>query len=185
PMVLGGDEIGRSQGGNNNAYCQDNQISWFDWSLRDENLALLGFARELMEFRRAHPVFHRRRWFMGRALRGTDASDIEWFDPSGEEMTEEQWDDGFAKSLAVFLNGEGITSRGPRGERITDDSFMLLFNAHDEPIAFTVPTGAWGEAWNVMIDTNEPLLEEGARTHKAGEQVSVEGRSVVVLIRAA
>jgi isoamylase len=185
PMLLGGDEIGRTQAGNNNAYCQDNVISWFDWSLREENLALLGFARRLMEFRRSHHVFHRKGWFMGRPLRGTDASDIAWFDPSGEEMTEEQWTDGFAKSLGVFLNGEGIAGRGPRGERITDDSFMLMFNAHHESIGFTVPTGAWGEAWSVAIDTNDPLVEEGARTYKAGEQVVVEGRSVVVLIRIA
>jgi glycogen operon protein len=100
-------------------------------------------------------------------------------------MTEEQWEDGFAKSLAVFLNGEGITSRGTHGERITDDSFMLMFNAHHEPIDFTVPRGPWEDAWFVAIDTNEPWVEEGARTHKAGEQVTVEGRSVVVLVGAA
>jgi isoamylase len=185
PMLLGGDEMGRTQGGNNNAYCQDNEISWFDWSDRDENIALLGFTRRLMEFRRAHPVFHRRRWFQGRELHGSGVSDIGWFDPSGAEMTESQWAEGFAKSLAVFLNGDELPSRDARGERTTDDSFLLMFNAHDGPIDFTIPTEAFGDAWSVVIDTNEPLLEEATRNFKAGDRVLVESRSVVALIRMA
>ncbi|HZK51793.1 MAG TPA: glycogen debranching protein GlgX [Actinomycetota bacterium] len=183
PMFLGGDEISRTQGGNNNAYCQDNEISWIDWSLRDENLTLLGFARRLMQFRRDHPVLRRHRWFMGRAIHGESTTDIAWFNPGGDEMTEQQWNDGFAKSIGVFLNGDEIATPGPRGERITDDSFLLFFNAHHQSMDFIVPVGNYGRAWNVVIDTNEPLLDEGARSYKAGDAIELEARSLAVLRR--
>jgi isoamylase len=183
PMLLGGDEIGRTQGGNNNAYGQDNEISWFDWSLRDENLSLLGFARRIMEFRNQHPVFRRRKWFMGRAIHGEETTDIAWFNPGGDEMTEQQWNDGFAKSIGVFLNGDEIATRGPQGEQVVDDSFLMFFNAHHEAIDFTVPVGAWGKQWKVVVDTNEPLVEEAERVYKAGDSIEVEARSLVVLRR--
>jgi glycogen operon protein len=182
-MLLGGDELGRTQQGNNNAYCQDNEISWFDWTMRDENLALLGFTRRLMDFRRAHPVLRRRRWFQGRAIRGGEAKDIAWFNPDGEEMTDADWEAGYAKVLGVFLNGDEIPDRGPKGERIVDDSLLLLFSANAEPIGFTVPAAPYGESWGVVIDTNQPGLTEGDRTYKAGDEVPVEARSVVVLCR--
>ncbi|MDQ4057727.1 MAG: glycogen debranching protein GlgX [Actinomycetota bacterium] len=183
PMLLGGDEIGRTQGGNNNAYGQDNEISWFDWSLRDENLSLLGFARRIMEFRNQHPVFRRRKWFMGRAIHGEETTDIAWFNPGGDEMTEQQWNDGYAKSIGVFLNGDEIATRGPQGEQVADDSFLMFFNAHHEAIDFTVPVGAWGKQWNVVVDTNQPLVEEPERVYKAGDLIEVEARSLVVLRR--
>ena len=183
PMFLGGDEISRTQGGNNNAYCQDNEISWIDWSLRDENLTLLGFARRLMQFRRDHPVLRRHRWFMGRAIHGESTTDIAWFNSGGDEMTEQQWNDGYAKAVGVFLNGDEIATPGPRGERITDDSFLLFFNAHHESMDFIVPVGNYGRAWNVVIDTNEPLLDEGARSYKAGDAIELEARSLAVLRR--
>ncbi len=183
PMLLGGDEIGRTQGGNNNAYGQDNEISWFDWSLRDENLSLLGFARRIMEFRNQHPVFRRRKWFMGRAIHGEETTDIAWFNPGGDEMTEQQWNDGFAKSIGVFLNGDEIATRGPQGQQVADDSFLMFFNAHHEAIDFTVPVGAWGKQWNVVVDTNEPLVEGAERVYKAGDFIEVEARSLVVLKR--
>jgi glycogen operon protein len=129
PMLLGGDEVGRSQRGNNNAYCQDNELSWYDWEHADH--VLLEFTRRLIALRREHPVFHRRRWFQDRPLRVTD---IGWFALDGQEMSEEQWTQVFAKSLGVFLNGEAIASRGPQGDRIRDDSFYVLFNAHHEPL---------------------------------------------------
>jgi glycogen operon protein len=185
PMLLGGDEMQRTQHGNNNAYCQDNELSWFDWSARDRNLAHLIFTRRLIHLRRGHPVLRRRRWFQGRALHGSGVSDIVWFNVNGSEMTEEQWNEGSAKSLAVFLNGQEIPTRGPRGERIVDDSLLLFFNAHSEALAFTVPTGPWGERWDLLLDTNEPETPEGTRSHRAGEEVIVEGRSVVVLRRGA
>ncbi len=181
-MFLGGDEMGRTQDGNNNAYCQDNEISWFDWTLRDENLALLGFTRRLMDFRRRHPVFRRRNWFQGRALYGSGVTDIGWFNPDGGEMTEEQWNAGFAKSIGIFLNGEEIPSPDPNGRKVIDDSLFLLFNAHHDMMPFTLPAGRWGDEWSVEIDTNVPLLD-GPRSYKAGQDVPVEGRSIMVLRR--
>ncbi len=183
PMFLGGDEISRTQDGNNNAYCQDNEISWIDWSLRDENLDLLGFARRVMQFRRDHPVLRRHRWFMGRAIHGAETTDIAWLNPGGDEMTGQQWNDGYAKSIGVYLNGDEIATPGPHGERITDDSFLLLFNAHHEPMDFVVPPESYGRAWNVVIDTNQPLLEEGEIAYKAGDALELEARSIVVLQR--
>jgi isoamylase len=183
PMLLGGDEIGRSQRGNNNAYCQDNEISWFDWSLRDENLTLLGFTRRLMDLRSRHPVFRRRKWFHGRGVFGSGVSDIGWFNPDGKEMTNEQWNDGLAKYMCVFLNGEEIPDPGPRGERITDDSFLIFFNAFHEAIEFTVPNGDYGDAWVAEIDTSDPALEEGSLSLKASEVINIAARSVLVLRR--
>jgi isoamylase len=181
PMFLGGDEMGRTQGGNNNAYCQDNEISWFDWSLREENLSLLGWTRRLMQFRSQHPAFRRRNWFQGRAIYGSDVNDIVWFDTTGERMTEEQWTEGYAKSVGVFLNGNDLGMRGPHGEDIADDSFLMLFNASEYGLDFSLPDAALGDEWSAVIDTNEPMLEDGERIHKAGETVVVESRSMVVL----
>jgi isoamylase len=183
PMFLGGDEIGRTQGGNNNAYCQDNHISWFNWVLRDENLRLLGFTRRLMAFRQNHPIFRRRKWFVGRSIYGTGLADIGWFRPDGAEMTHEQWSDGLAKSLAVFLNGDAIPDPGPHGERIVDDSFMLLFNAAHEQVTFTLPSEGWAAEWTAVIDTTDPLLDEGTIFMKAEEEVVLEAISVLLLRR--
>jgi glycogen operon protein len=126
PMLVGGDEIGRTQKGNNNAYCQDNEISWFDWELPQGNQDLVNFARELIYFRKQHPVFRRRKWFQGRPIHGKGISDIAWFNPDGSDMTEEQWDVGYAKSVAVFLDGNQLPSVGPKGERISDDNFLPI-----------------------------------------------------------
>ena len=181
PMLLGGDEIGRSQNGNNNGYCQDNEISWFDWESADKDL--LEFTRQLIQLRKQHPVFHRRRWFQGRPIHGAQVTDIDWFSPDGVEMAEEQWGQGFAKALGVFLNGEGIQSPDSRGERVVDESFYVLFNAHHEPLQFTLPKRDWGEEWVVALDTARPTLEEEEGRHKAGDEVSVESRSLKVLRR--
>jgi glycogen operon protein len=183
PMILGGDEMSRTQHGNNNAYCQDNEISWYDWSQRDEHLAMLGFTRRLMEFRKQHPIFRRRRFFQGREIHGSGVSDIGWFNPDGEEMTDEQWNAGFAKSIGIFLNGEEIPDPDEHGERIVDDCFLLMFNAGEDQVTFTLPAGRWGEVWETALDTNEPLSEDAA-VYKAGDDVSVENRSIVVLRRA-
>ncbi len=184
PMLLGGDEVGRTQQGNNNAYCQDNEISWYDWEHADENL--LDFVRSLAQFRHKHAVFRRRRWFQGRAIRGSEVSDIGWFTPGGEEMSEEHWRQGFAKSLGVFLNGQGIPTSNSRGERVVDDSFYVLFNAHSEAIEFVLPNGAWGKRWSVVLDTNEllpPNDRRSDRIHDSPEKLPVEAWSLVVLKR--
>jgi len=205
PMILGGDEMGRTQGGNNNAYCQDNETSWFDWSLKEENADLIALTARLAEFRREHPVFHRRRFFHGRPIHGTDVTDIGWFRSDGTEMEEEDWESGFAKSIGLFLNGEAIPDPDPRGEKITDDSFLLLLNAHHENLPFTIPKKDWGDHWVVVLDTDdlalrpeagavtapgghgttvawEPGLGEGEPV-KTGDRIDVGARSLMVLRR--
>jgi isoamylase len=179
PMLLGGDEIGRTQKGNNNAYCQDNEISWFDWQSADRDL--LDFTTRIIELRKQHPVFRRRRWFQGRPIHGV--TDIGWFTPDGVEMEEEHWGEGFAKAVGVALNGEAIDDPDPRGERIVDDSFYVLFNAHHEPLRFVLPQENWGKEWTLVLDTAATQPEEEQGSHKAGEEVDVEARSLKVLRR--
>ncbi|HVA85858.1 MAG TPA: glycogen debranching protein GlgX [Candidatus Saccharimonadales bacterium] len=179
PMLSGGDETGRTQRGNNNAYCQDNEISWFDWKVIDE--ALLEFTRRLIRLYTSHGVFRRRHWFQGRPIRGNDVGDIGWFRPDGEEMSEEDWSAGFAKSLGVFLNGRDVADPDDRGGKSVDDSFYLLFNAHHEPLDFSLPRRDWGRGWVKVLDTNRPLPEEEAHVFTAGDPVAAEARSVVVL----
>jgi glycogen operon protein len=128
-------------------------------------------------------VLRRRKWFQGRPLRGADVADINWFDPSGEQMTDEQWQESFAKSLAVFLNGDAIPQRGPKGEPIKDDSLLILFNAWHEPIDFVLPPAEFGARWDVMLDTADPSISEGAVSTKAGDKHPAQGRSVVLLKR--
>jgi isoamylase len=187
PMLGGGDEIGRTQKGNNNAYCQDNEISWYDWEHADEDL--LAFARRLIAFRHRHPVFCRRRWFQGRAIHGADVGDIGWFTPAGVEMSEEDWKAGFAKSLAVFLNGGDIRSPNERGEPIKDDSYYVMFNSHHEPLDFTLPEQKWGERWAVILnsagDKDSLQDEESDTTLAAGAVLAVHPWSLVLLRRLA
>ncbi|MGZ5432624.1 MAG: glycogen debranching protein GlgX, partial [Thermoanaerobaculia bacterium] len=182
PMLLGGDEFGRTQHGNNNAYCQDNELSWFDWDNMDDGLH--AFVARVIQFRREHPVFQRRRWFHGRHVRGTGVSDIGWFKPDGEEMSDQDWQVGFARTVGVFLNGKAIPTPDSRGEPIVDHSFYLLFNAHAEALTFKLPTGPWGDLWEKVIDTHDPVPD--LREHhewKAGEKVTVEGYSLMALRR--
>ncbi|GAA3428590.1 glycogen debranching protein GlgX [Streptosporangium sandarakinum] len=183
PMISHGDELGRTQRGNNNVYCQDNELSWVDWSDVRENWLLLEFTQKLARLRAGHPVFRRRRFFYGRPVRGSgdSLSDIEWFTPLGEKMTDADWNVGYARSLAVFLNGDAITEPDRRGRRTRDDSFLLLFNAHHDVIEFTIPKD-YGEMWMTEIDTAMPITVD-TRICRAGEEVPVTGRSVRVLRR--
>jgi len=181
PMILGGDEMGRSQKGNNNAYCQDSEISWFNWDLPDDNEDLLNFTRELVYFRRQHPVFRRRKWFQGQAIRGSGVSDIAWFNIDGSEMSDEQWEVGYAKAIAVFLDGNQIPSPGPQGQRISDDSFLLFFNAHYELIEFTIPTYFEDKQWQVVIDTKEPRFIQEEQIMDSNQTIPVTERSLIVL----
>ncbi|MFO8085943.1 MAG: glycogen debranching protein GlgX [Desulfobacterales bacterium] len=178
PMLSGGDEIGRTQQGNNNAYCQDNEISWYEWQNVDEKL--LGFCRRLIRYRKAHPVFRRRGWFQGRPIHGGETNDIAWFTMEGEQMVEENWEHGYAKSLGIFLNGATIPNPNPRGEPVIDDNFYIIFNAHHEPLNFTLPDSRWGEHWLKELDT-ETGFTENEESFRAGDQLMIEGRSLVVL----
>jgi glycogen operon protein len=187
PMLCGGDEIGRTQRGNNNAYCQDTEISWYDWDRADETL--LGFTRDLIRLRNEHPVFCRRRWFQGRAIRGSDVGDIGWFTPGGTEMSDEDWHAGFAKSLGVFLNGDAIQTRDERGRHVADESFYVMFNAHSEPVEFALPESRWGEHWTIALDTSgipdHVDVDTTGRELAAGEHLHVQGWSLVLLRRVA
>ncbi len=200
PMLTAGDELGRTQQGNNNAYCQDNDISWVRWPPAADGEAspgaaapgpgaaemLMDFTRRLITLRRDHPVFRRRRYLRGRPHRGSgdQLGDVAWFSPGGEEMTDQDWDAGFAQSLTVFLNGSSITEADRRGQPIRDDSFLLLFNASPRELKFTLPPARYGEVWETVLDTARPAeqFEDGA-AGKAGGLVLVRDRSVQVLRR--
>jgi len=153
PMLCGGDEIGRTQGGNNNAYCQDNETSWFKWDLDEAQRGLLTFTRQLVQLRKTHPVFRRRNFFQGRRIRGTEIKDLTWYDPNGQEMTDETWDAEHARALMVRLAGDAIAEVDRHGERITDDTFLLLLNAFPDDLVFTLPPHGHGESWECLVDT--------------------------------
>ena len=153
-MLLGGDELGRTQGGNNNAYAQDNEVSWYDWDSIDEEF--LAFTKRIVALRATHPVFRRRHWFKGEPVDGHEIDDMIWFAADGAEMTRHHWEAGHNLSVAVFLNGEAITAVGPRGERVVDDSFLMLFNSRPRPVDFTLPARLGECEWLVELDTAEP-----------------------------
>ena len=184
PMLLSGDEFGCTHGGNNNTYCQDSELSWLCWELSEGNEDLINFTRELIYFRRQHPVFRRRKWFQGRAIHGSGVSDVGWFNSNGSGMTDEQWQIGHIKSLAILLNGDELPSPGPRGERISDDTFLVFFNAHYETIEFTLPDFLQERRWAVVIDTKEPRFVTEERIFTGSQAVPVVARSLIMLRRA-
>jgi isoamylase len=180
PMLSHGDELGCTHGGNNNAYCQDNELTWISWNRENDDLE---FMRTLARLRREHPVFRRRRFFEGRRVDGARLGDIVWFTPHGGEMTDADWHAGHAKSLGVFLNGEAITEPDPRGRKVSDDSFLLLINAHAESMSFTLPDAQFGERWEFALDTDAPQGTRDRDTVKARSRVQVTARSLVALRR--
>jgi glycogen operon protein len=182
-MLLAGDEIGRSQRGNNNPYCQDNEISWVDWSRAAGERDLLAFTQKLARLRRHHPVFRRRRFFTGvHLVPGDSSADIAWLTPTGDEMTEADWRASYAKSVAVFLNGSAITEPDPRGDRVTDRRFLLLFNAGADPITFTIQEARLGTDWEIVIDTETPRGDpKDAIGLLPKAKVEVAGHGIVVL----
>lgn len=176
PMLVAGDELSRTQGGNNNAYCQDNEISWLNWAQADKKL--LEFTRKLIKLRKNHPVFCRRRWFVGQDIKGKE--DIAWFLPEGELMNDEHWNHDYAKSMGVYLSGHGLHYPGPQGETILDDDFYVIFNAFQDPLEFKLPPQKYGKAWTKIIDTNSDEIGE-SESHQPETQIKVAGRSIVVL----
>ncbi|MCI2238965.1 glycogen debranching protein GlgX [Paenibacillus sp. TRM 82003] len=190
PMILHGDEMGRTQQGNNNVYCQDNELAWMDWNLSDSQQELLEFTRRVVELRRTEPVFQRRRFFAGDAGHGGESKigDIEWFVADGTEMTDEDWSDAANRSVMIFLNGEAIPEPDRRGERIVGDSFLIMYNPWHEAVEFTLPEKAYGDDWHVRLDTADDQVgvvsiftEESA--FSPGTKLPVAGRSVLVLAR--
>jgi isoamylase len=184
PMLCSGDEMGKTQGGNNNAHCQDNEISWLDWNLDDRRRALLGFTIRMIRLRKSQPVLQRRRFFRGATFRDSSLKDLAWFRPDGQEMTEEDWKQPYIRSLAFLLGGDTIATTDERGERIVGDTLLVLMNAHHEGLDYTLPAVEWGREWDILIDT------AGATDQKrdlvfANGTVRVEGRSLVVLSRPA
>ncbi|MGB6886925.1 MAG: glycogen debranching protein GlgX [Mycobacterium sp.] len=181
PMISHGDEIGRTQHGNNNGYCQDSPLTWVDWSLAGPNADLLEFTRKATALRTEHPVFRRRRFFEGTPIRsGEQARDIAWLSPTGQEMTPADWNSGFGKCVTVFLNGAAIPAPDSRGQRVVDDSFLLCFNAHDETVDVVTPDGEYAQQWSAVLDTADST---GATdlVVPAGEKIALVGRSMLVL----
>jgi isoamylase len=183
PMLLGGDEMGRTQGGNNNAWCQDNEISWFDWELDSEREELLNFTRRLIALRSRHPIFHRSRFLRGEEVEGSNLPDVWWFRPDGRRMTTPDWNRPDAHVLGVFLNGDALQELSPTGERLRDDSFLLLFNAHHEDVEFRLPQRRYGRRWMVELTTADREERQRGRDQVAGGPVSVMSRSLLLLKR--
>ncbi|RNI18410.1 glycogen debranching protein GlgX [Flexivirga caeni] len=182
PMLAHGDELGRTQRGNNNAYCQDNDISWIDWQTGETEQSLLDFTRTVIALRHDHPTFRRRRFFSGDAQHGgaSDQGDIEWYSPSGTEMNELDWRNGYARTLMVFLNGRAISGPDSRGQEVVDDHFLLLFNGHHEPVEFTVPASLYDGSWQVALDTADAENATGT-SYDPGAELEVPSRSILVL----
>ncbi|WP_033345124.1 glycogen debranching protein GlgX [Catenuloplanes japonicus] len=184
PMIGHGDELGRTQHGNNNAYCQDSEIAWIDWENVDEQM--LDFTRTLVAFRKKHQVFRRRRFFTGLPVGGRGSNealpDLAWFTPDGREMNDGDWGNDFGRAVALFVNGDGIKERGQYGQRHHDQSFLLCFNAHDAPLEFTLPPTEYGQKWEKVIETAEPSPDSPV-VAEAGGTFWVPDRSIVVLDR--
>ena len=175
PMICGGDELGHTQNGNNNAYCQDNDITWFDWDLDEPRRKFLDFVAKLVHIRPAQPVFQRRRFFKGRPIRGV--KDITWLSPNGEEMTRRDWAAGFIKCVGVRLAGDLIDDVDEDGERIVGETILILLNAYHEPIPFTLPEHQPDRHWERLFDTADPAAESSF--HEGKEAYDLQGRSVV------
>jgi len=181
PMLCGGDEIGRTQQGNNNAYCQDAVISWLDWNLDDRRNDLLTFTRFVTELRREHPVFRRRQFFFGRKFQGSEVKDLTWFRSDGGEMTQDDWTNPITRCFGLRLAGDGIQEPDVMGRRIVDDTFLVMLNAHHEPMGFTLPAHRNDIRWEPVLDTREPTGQRKAEALSGGDVYDMEARSVVVL----
>lgn len=180
PMLLAGDESGHTQQGNNNAYCQDNELTWLSWELGPQDAELTQFTQQLIAFRRAHRVFRRRRFFQNRAIHGAAVRDIIWLDPAGTEMSDQQWQESFARSLGVLLCGRGLDEHDERGRPIVDTDFVLLFNAHHEALEFRLPSEPSAARWVLRLDTTHSHFEKQERESRPGDAYTLQGRALAV-----
>ncbi len=180
PMLLAGDEFGRTQGGNNNAYCQDNELSWVDWNFDETRKNLLEFTRELIRLFHRHPVLRRRRFFQGRRIRGSEVKDLAWFRPDGKEMNEEDWNNGETRCFGLRLAGDAIAEVDPRGNRIQDETLLILLNAHYQAIPFVLPAHRRHLRWELMIDTRLATGHTADRVLRAAASFDLEGRSLAL-----
>ncbi|MEV4283514.1 glycogen debranching enzyme, partial [Actinoplanes xinjiangensis] len=181
PMIAHGDELGRTQHGNNNVYCQDSEISWVDWEDARHEDVLTGFVRRLLKLRADHPIFRRRRFFTGQPAGDSALPDIAWLRRDGQTMTDADWNTHSGMTMTVFLNGHGIPERDALGEEIKDDSFLVLFNPLDSDVAFTLPGRDYGRTWEVAANTADPLLAAKRKTARAGTQFTVQRHTLVLL----
>jgi glycogen operon protein len=180
-MLQMGDEIGRTQQGNNNAYCQDNEISWVDWKLDRPRRELLEFTRLVIQYFHEHPVLRRRKFFQGRKIRGSEVKDLAWFRPDGKEMADEDWNNPDARSLGLRLAGDGIGEIDARGNRVGDDTLLILLNAHHEPLPFVLPAHRAKVRWELLLDTREATGTRRQRPLRGGEVYDLEARSLALL----
>jgi isoamylase len=182
PMLLGGDELGRTQKGNNNTYCQDNEIAWYNWDLRQKNADLCKFTHDLIAFRQQHPIFCRRHWFQGREIHGSGVVDIAWFNPDGTPISDHEWHDVAVKAIGIFLNGEELITPDEQGRRVIDDSFLLLFNAYDDVREFSIPPTIERKEWRVLLDTKEStgFVDKGMLYNQV-QKIPVAARSLMLL----
>ena len=183
PMLLAGDEFGRTQQGNNNAYCQDSPISWIDWTMTESSRRFLGFVQRMIALRRKHPTFKRRRFFLGRAIHGSAAKEIHWLKPDGTEMSEHEWYHSFARSLGMYLPGDALEEYDDQGRPLRDDTYLLLLNAHHEEVPFTIPRGSTSMRWEPVVDTwYAGAKRDDGRYYLGGEPYPLQGRSLVLLV---
>ena len=181
PMIVGGDEIGRTQAGNNNAYCQDNALSWLDWNLTPQKKLLLEFTQRMIRLRHEHPTFHREHFFHGDPIRDSDVKDVVWMKPEGGEMTETEWNQSFMRSLGVYFPGEGLAEKDNRGRPLGDANYLVLFNAHHDEIPFQLPACVPESRWLVVMDTSHDDGLTRGQAIDAGQPYPLQGRSLALL----
>ncbi|MGC1786780.1 MAG: glycogen debranching enzyme GlgX, partial [Terriglobales bacterium] len=182
PMMYAGDPVGQTQLGNNNAYCQDNEISWVNWNLQPQDRELLAFVQRMITLRKRHPIFRRRHFFQGRPIKGANVKDVLWLNPRGKEMSEDEWRDPSVRCLGMFLSGEGLEETDERGRKLSDENFLVLLNAHHEDVGFTLPETCPCARWSAWMDTSREGGLRPADSYDAGAAYPLQARSVVVLM---
>jgi glycogen operon protein len=183
-MLVAGDELGRSQQGNNNAYCQDNPISWLKWELKQPERELLEFTQRIISLRKAHPLFRRNYFFKGRPIRGGEVKDIIWLNPDGAEISDEDWNQAFSRCLGVYYAGGKMIETDERGKLLKDDNLLLLLNAHHEDIAFMLPEYEAQHTWDVLLDTKNAIGTPDITRYQAGQTYPLSARALVLLKQA-